>query len=227
MYWFPESVFIGVHARGRGFVRLLLSELPELASQGAQLTGQMRALLLSMLAYSPYAIFDVQDGEKDEIDALISATEKALMVSAQIGMIVPRISNIGITDDFIICNGQLVDQADYPELMEIYPALLKTTTQFYAPDLRGGRHILHTDAANGFGYLTVGGNNFWTLQVSQLPAHSHSYQQAISTPTSGGEIPGIASSVASVPAATGNAGGNQAIDLRNPYAVVYYYLIGR
>lgn len=208
-------------------MRLLLDELPEMHSQGAQLTGQMRALLLSMLAYSPYAIFDIQPGQKDEIDALIGATVRALTVNPEIGTFRTRISDVDLPDGWIVCNGQLENQSEYPDLMTIYPSLLKTPTQFYAPNLLNGRHMLHVDPANGFAYLSTGGNNWIQLTVANMPIHSHGYQQAVAVQTSGGEIPAIASAVSNVPASTTSAGSGSYFDIRNPYAVVPFFLIGR
>jgi len=208
-------------------VRLLLDTLPDLQSQGAYLSGQMRAFLLSMLSYSPYAIFDVQDGELDEIEALIAETQRSLMVNSEIGTFRSRVSDINLPDGWIICNGQLENQAEYPDLMAIYPALLKTPTQFYAPNLLDGRHLLHVDAANGYVYLSTGGNNWIQLTVDNMPVHSHGYQQAIATPSAGGEIPGIASSVTTIPANPGNAGAGAYFDIRNRYAVVPFFWVGR
>lgn len=195
--------------------------------QSACLTGQMRALLLSMLSYNIHAIFDVQPGEKDEIEALVASTQRALMVNPEIGTFRARASNIDAPDGWIACNGQLENQSDYPDLMTIYPAILKTATQFYAPDLRGGRHLLHADPQGGFPYLSVGGSNWITLTLQNMPPHTHAYDRAFITSSAGGEIPGIADVVVNFPDTTSEAGDGEEVDIRNPYAVVYYYLVGR
>jgi microcystin-dependent protein len=137
------------------------------------------------------------------------------------------------------CNGQLLPIAEYDALF----SLLGTTyggdgqTTFALPDLRG-RSIVHPGQGPGLSPVQLGqndGQETVTLTINQLPSHNHAVSVAVNTgngeesastkyiashasafneaPSSGAFLAGVNQT---------NAGGNQPINIRNPYLGIYY-----
>lgn len=133
--------------------------------------------------------------------------------------------------NWIPCNGSVLPMADWPELMAVYPAVLKnvpTTGQFFVPDLRGRVMVGSGVDAGGFNwpFLSTGGARRVTLTSDQMPAHSHTEITAVAAVINGGlEAP----AAAAVPGAgvTGSAGGGQSHENMPPYGVLKIFLVGR
>ena len=137
------------------------------------------------------------------------------------------------------CNGQLLPIAEYDALF----SLLGTTyggdgqTTFALPDLRG-RSIVHPGQGPGLSNISHGetaGSENITLTVNNMPAHNHNVSIAVNTgsgeessstsylsshagafkeaPSSGAVLAGVNQT---------NAGGNQPVNIRNPYLGMYY-----
>ncbi|WP_298754330.1 tail fiber protein [uncultured Psychroserpens sp.] len=146
--------------------------------------------------------------------------------------------------NWALCDGQLLPIANYTALFSI----LGTTyggdgrTTFALPDLRG-RAALH--AGNGPGIDPVslgqkGGENRVTLNVTQIPAHSHTGTIEATNPVGRGQgttdptnaYPAEGGSYASAKnvkmaadaVQTNNTGGNQAHDNMQPYLGVNYII---
>ncbi len=143
------------------------------------------------------------------------------------------------------CDGQLLPISQYTALF----SLLGTTyggdgrTTFGLPDLRG-RSAKHV--GNGAGLANVrwgerGGSENHFLQINQLPSHSHSVRLKCNSGVGDSDTP-----VSSVPSVnvdsaenfhtasnanmaadggiTGNTGGNQSVDHRDPYLGIYHVI---
>lgn len=133
--------------------------------------------------------------------------------------------------NWIPCMGQNLAMADWPELMAVYPSVLKnypSSGQFFVPDLRG--RMLIGDGTDGFGFnwpfLSVGGSRTVTLTQAQMPAHTHGESIAIPAVINGGlEAPASAATAST--GTTGSAGSGQAHDNMPPYGVCHMFIVGR
>lgn len=133
--------------------------------------------------------------------------------------------------NWIPCMGQNLAMADWPELMAVYPSVLKnypSAGQFFVPDLRG--RMLVGDGTDGFGFnwpfLSVGGSRTVTLTEAQIPPHVHS--EGIAVPavvTVGLEAP--VPSATPGTSVTGSAGGGGSHDNMPPYGVCHMFIVGR
>jgi microcystin-dependent protein len=77
---------------------------------------------------------------------------------------------------WIILSGQVVAQADYPELTAVVPPAWLTGSNIQLPDMRGGRTMVGagTDGTLPNRALgTTGGVATVTLTEAQMPAHAH------------------------------------------------------
>lgn len=162
-------------------------------------------------------------------------------MEAYIGSIIPMAINYAPVG-WMSCEGQLLSIAEYSALF----ALVGTdyggdgTNTFALPDLRG-RAIIGQGQGPGQPFFPVGarqGTTSVTLSASQLPPHTHQINVhansfGASTNNPAGAYFGGGSNVIydttndgtnmnmqSVTA--GVAGGNQPIDIQNPYLAMYY-----
>ncbi len=140
-----------------------------------------------------------------------------------------------------LCDGQLLSISQNSALFSI----LGTTyggdgrTSFGLPDLRG-RVPIHAGTGPGLSNYRLGqkgGSETVTLTTSQMPSHNHTISASGKSPNSSspnnsvmatlGPIPGIYSSEVGKKAQmkpTGNTGGNQGVDIRQPYATINYII---
>lgn len=133
--------------------------------------------------------------------------------------------------NWIICQGQDLPMADWPELMAVYPNVLKnypSAGRFYVPNNQG--RVLVGDGVDAFGYnwqfLGQGGSRTHTLTTAEMPAHTHGEGVAVPAIINGGlEAPASAATAAS--GVTGSAGGGQAHNNMPPYGVCHVYIVGR
>ncbi len=149
------------------------------------------------------------------------------------------------------CNGELLSPSDYPELF----ALLGTTfggdgtTNFALPNLCGRIPLGY--GSNGLSTYTIGqtgGEEAHTLTENEMPSHSHSTTQKLSTDYATNEIPqqGDISAAANHPAGvsmqtvksfgsptnlvdghestSSNTGTGQAHNIMQPYLAVNYII---
>lgn len=201
-------------------------------SRTVRLTSFSISMLLSWLV-SPEAVFwwnDLSDNDRDAADAAYSKCVRELMTSAMIGLIVYGVYQ-STPDNWIPCNGQALNMADWPELMEVYPNILKNYPSaglFTVPDGRG--RVLIGDGTSSWGvtysFLQTGGSHQHTLTQTEMPVHNHGESVAVPAVINGGlEAPASAA----VPGSglTGNAGSGQPHNNMPPYGVAHCYLVGR
>lgn len=129
------------------------------------------------------------------------------MISIAIGQIFPSINDI-MSSNYLRLDGQLVAQADYPELTAIVPAGWLVGGDIQLPDLREAS--LHGDDTTNVGDI-IGENNV-TLTEAQMPTHTHiqnphqhTSDTVSSIPTAAGLEPALASLVTVIPTLTGFA----------------------
>jgi microcystin-dependent protein len=133
--------------------------------------------------------------------------------------------------NMIQCNGQALLMADWPELMAVYPTILKNypvTGQFIVPDARGRSFVGDGTDPTGFNwaFLSTGGERQHTLTQAEMPAHTHGESVAVPATINGGlEAPAIAAT--SSTGVTGSAGSGNPHNNMPPYGVLHAYLVGR
>ncbi len=131
--------------------------------------------------------------------------------------------------NWLACDGSLQNQADWPELMAVYPDEMKTGSQFVTPNLIGrvplGRGI--ADFTHIFAYGDTGGEYEHTLTLDEIPAHTHTYTAAASVLINGGLEAPAASATPAPGGLTGTVGGGFAHNNVQPYCVAQFYLVGR
>lgn len=150
---------------------------------------------------------------------------------------------------YAFCDGQLLPIAQYSALF----SLLGTTyggdgrTTFALPDLRG-RVAVHPGRGAGLSDYRLGqkgGQEQVTLTIAQMPSHNHTITatlQGTNTPgnseTPGGNTlatkartniyqtgaPDVAMHADSVSASAANTGGNQSVNIRQPYLAINYII---
>lgn len=109
------------------------------------------------------------------IDSTVGDALPIGTLSPFVGLVAPK--------GYLICMGQLVDKAKYPELWELCGDTFgqSTATQFYLPDLRGVTIAGYKQGDSTFGTLgaLIGGlththtTGNHTLTTTEMPKHSH------------------------------------------------------
>lgn len=109
----------------------------------------------------------------NRIDGTVGDALPIGSLSPFVGLVAPK--------GYLICMGQLVDKAKYPELWELCGDTFgqSTTTQFYLPDLRGVTIAGYKQGDSMFGTLgaLIGSitstTQNHTLTANEIPTHSH------------------------------------------------------
>lgn len=127
----------------------------------------------------------------------------------------------------LACDGSTYLRVDYPDLYNVLAsAFIVDADTFNVPDLRG-RGIIGAGDGAGLTSRSVGdtgGAERVTLDVSEIPSHSHSESGAVGTIINGGlEAP--ASSATPFPTSTGAAGGGASHDNMMPWEALGYAII--
>lgn len=166
----------------------------------------------------------LSDLEWGSIDADISLCLVELM-GALVGMVVPAVFATASIDKFLPCDGGTYNKTDYPQLYDAIDSVyIISGTQFTVPDLRDKYPI---GAGGTLAVADEVGANSHTLSVSELPAHSHIYNQptfnidmesvGVPDPTGVGNPP--------LPTQTTSVGGNQPHENRPASHAINWYII--
>ena len=156
-----------------------------------------------------------------------------------VGLIHPYISAT-IPPGYLLCDGASYDPADYPELFAVIGySFGGSGSSFLLPDLRT-RAVIGSNST--FPFASVGGATEETLDVSQIPAHTHtdlghahSIPLVTSLPAQAGvgfagnvTVPVITTTTGISSANNQNTGGDGAHNNMPPYmALVYMIYAGR
>ena len=141
---------------------------------------------------------------------------------AMVGMIMA--SPIAVLNDkFLPCEGQTLDKDDYPELWEIWDPTRRSETQLQLPDLTD-RMIVHDGIYNAF--WQQGGANLTTLNLLQMPQHTHTIQYGYGPGLTPGFAPAgpPASYPIATPETTSPAGGTNYFDNRSEYMALKWVI---
>lgn len=94
--------------------------------------------------------------------------------SRMIGEIVPYAGSTSPQSTLLMCDGQSLLRADYPELFSVIGTLYGSAdaTHFNIPDLRG-RTLIHQ--GGGYTIATPVGEATHVLTIAEMPEHSHRY----------------------------------------------------
>lgn len=153
-------------------------------------------LRMQWLWQNPIAPID--DNEYQDILSMIEQAEAELMIAVDIGTIVPSVTDLSAFDRYLLLDGALVAQGDYPELTGVVPASWLVGPDIQLPNMQ--EKSLHGEDGANIGDIV--GTNDVTLTVAQMPshthvqdAHSHGYATVTATPTAAGLEPAFASLV--------------------------------
>ena len=149
-----------------------------------------------------------------------------------IGAILP-FSGDNIPNGWLLCDGSVIEQEDYPELFEVLAGKygIISREEIRLPDLRGKVTVGKDSTDADFDTLgNTGGEKTHTLTVSELPSHSHiinsfrQYETGSSTDSSklGRTTTGADGGSSTI--ATGGTGGNEAHNNLQPYIVTNYII---
>lgn len=170
------------------------------------------------------------------LDAELAALRKALaeVKPSPLG-IVEMWAGRGVPDGYLLCEGQQLRQAEYPELFAAIGAAfnngydcngrqLTTSAGFFRlPDLRGRFVVGHYGSDEDYKTLgAVGGKKTHQLTVEELPAHDHGlFLQHAGKRFTGG---GSANALNEGDGRTYMTGGNKPHENRPPYYALAYIM---
>jgi microcystin-dependent protein len=147
-----------------------------------------------------------------------------------IGSLVPVIAST-IPDHMLLCDGATYSRADYPDLYAVlHSTLIIDADTFKVPDLRQ-RTVIGTDVYYPFN--AEGGAATHTLDVTQIPQHTHStpIRRNTTSPGSGGFKPiawnGISVEGTDSSPVTTSTGGGLAHNNMQPYRAFPYAVIAK
>lgn len=127
---------------------------------------------------------------------------------------------------WLLLDGSTYALADYPELADILPAHLISSTNFTLPDVETAFPFGVVDEDDG---SALTGDNTLNLTTAQLPAHTHTYNHPVAGPETIGAGAPAPSIVSATPAtATGSVGSGDDIDKRpKRFGLLYAVFAGR
>lgn len=188
------------------------------------------ALLLSAISMiNHYSIWkdeqnDLSSEQWDEIQQVIDTAIGEVM-SSLVGLIMPHAMATASIFKFLPCDGGVYNKDDYPLLYDaLDSAFIISGTQFTVPDMRD-KFLVGSGAS--YDIDDSGGSDSVALSLSEIPAHTHTYQQytfgidiesvGVPDPTGVGQ-PSIPQSTSSV--GSGNAHENRPQYRSLPFVIV-------
>lgn len=196
-------------------------------NRSVYLSGFSFALLISWVAEASnrWRWDTMDDTTWDTVDTLVSKCIEELQMSADIGTVVPLITDV-IPERYLLMDGGTYAREDYPLLYEVLPASLKPTSEtFTLPDMAG---LAAVGATLARPLLTTFGEETHTLTEAELAPHHHSYVPVIVGDLDFEDI-GVPQPAAAVglTANTGTAGGGQAHNNMQPSISLYWCVVAR
>lgn len=200
----------------------------------------MAGLLIGTnLLLAAFLIMGAASNKSENSNPKLTSTETPAGVEPFVGEIALFAGNFA-PRGWAFCDGQLLPIAQNQALFSI----LGTTyggdgrTTFALPDLRG-RVPVHLGTGPGLSTYDLGqngGTETVTLTVSNLPSHNHSIPANGKAPTTVDPNDAVMAKLAKVAPIyakdggsiamkpTGNTGGNQPLDIRQPYLTINYII---
>lgn len=171
-----------------------------------------------------------QGGTVSIDDAVEAAND--LMLTFQpgglmLGLIIPYMGKIeSLPAQYLLCDGGTYEATDYPALWAIIDDSWKISgSQFTVPDL-ANRVVMGASITRPIG--TEVGEEQHTLDLSEIPTHSHSYVPPIANVDL--ETPGAPDLFAAgvgLPTSTGDAGSGQPHNNIQPSTTLYYVVVAQ
>ncbi len=141
-----------------------------------------------------------------------------------IGAILPFSSDT-IPNGWLLCDGSVIEQEDYPELFEVLAGNygIISREEIRLPDLRGKVTVGKDSTDADFDTLgNTGGEKTHTLTVNEMPKHSHNFQF---DQTEGSNITAVKVGTNNTYGkATSETGGDQPHNNLQPYIVTNYII---
>lgn len=227
---------------------LMFDDLTTLAVEGGYvnspaLTNLSAVFLLSACTFLSEKwlwqnpISPIDDTTYKNILDMIAETEYQLMVSINIGTLIPSVVP-KVVENWLLMDGSSYDPADYPELAAVVPAAWLGGGMINLPDMQDAGLF----GSNNAGLVgTFVGENDHQLTTAEMPTHthtqnphSHSYTLTTGIPTAAGIEPTFADVTTQTPAITGattatnnDEGGDQPHNNVQNSMLVYWYIVAR
>jgi len=169
----------------------------------------------------------VQEGSMSPEEAAFYIKE-ALLSRKEFSMLgtIQAVIRETLDTSMLLCDGTVYNKVDYPELWEVWPSAMKDVSTLTLPDLR---NLFLVGATLDYSLSDTGGEAEVTLDESQMPTHSHTYQLptfnidvesvGVPDPTGVGQP--------ALPTSTSSAGGGQAHNNLPPYYAVVYAVLAK
>lgn len=204
---------------------LALSE--DYTSRSVYLSGFSFALLISWIAQTSnrWQWGTSTDAEWDTISALVSKCIEELQLSADVGVVVPLMTDV-IPERYLLCDGGIYNREDYPLLYTVLPAsLIINADTFRVPDMAGLAAVGATFARP---LLTTFGEETHTLTEPEMPIHQHTEYAPTTTVTlEGVGAPLPAAGIPIFPTLTGSAGGGLPHNNMQPSISLYWCVVAK
>lgn len=164
---------------------------------------------------------DLSQAEIDQINAYLGNARKELMVS-QIGEI-KATASATLPDGCLWCDGGIYEKVDYPDLYAaLVSAFIVDSDRFKTPDLRDN-FVFGASSPAGIG--ATGGEATHTLDVGEIPSHSHTIPLTATTlALEPGEVT-VTTPIPILTANTGDTGGGGSHNNIPPYLSLGYYIV--
>lgn len=195
--------------------------------------GSIKSLSQLSLAFLLSALIELEqrfiyetsiDPISDAKFAEISQTIAQINYELQRNMIGQIISSVTVLSDdsLLLCDGTTYNESDYPDLFSVVPNSWKLGSTFTIPDLTDTYLV-----QNLVGLGDIVGENEHTLDVSEMPPHTHSYSSDIIIPVAAlvGAIP--VSLVVSSSSVTGSSGSGLPHNNKPLSMQVLFYIVAR
>jgi len=211
-----------------------LTALEDLASNNVTAWFRLSAVSQAVLFYAtPYltARFNWKDKNTpfDEVtnsdwDTISKYVDNLLyeVKNPMIGMIFPLVT-LDPPPNVLPCDGGTYLRVDFPELYAVLDTpFIVDADHFSVPDLRGKTVI---GAGGTFSNADTGGEETHTLDVSEMPSHSHTIQATITTLVL---EPGEVTALTPIPLLTqntGDTGGGGEHNNMQPYYALNYGIV--